>query len=207
MANREEIISTLKPNSHNAKELPDVPKKRVKTVTKARVNKKSLGKKFAEAFIQEDVTSVSDYIINDVLIPNIKNSLVDMLEGAIEMIFNGERRSPGNSNVYHANKPKTSYASYYKSETSGVKARTTGRYSVKDILVDTRQEADDIFSAMADAISEYGQASVGDLYDAVGITDSSFQDQNWGWTTMAGAGVKRVGDGYLLVLPKCESLK
>lgn len=206
MASREEYLKNLPSNSHNTK--GNVGTRKIQPVAQARVGKKSLGKKFVESIIEDNVTNVADYVWNDVLIPNIKNSLIDIVEGAIEMIFNGERRAPSSSNAYHvSSKPKTSYTSYYKSEaTSSTRATNNGKYMVRDIIVNTKEDANAIFSAMADAIGEYGQASVGDLYDAVGITDSSFQDQNWGWTTMAGAGVKRVNDGFLLVLPKCESL-
>lgn len=155
MASREEYLKNLPSNSHNAK--GNVGTRKIQPVVQARVGKKSLGKKLAESIIEDNVTNVADYVWNDVLIPNIKNSLIDIVEGAIEMIFNGERRAPSSSNAYHvSSKPKTSYTSYYKSETtSSTRATNNGKYMVRDIIVNTKEDANEMKALANEARKSY----------------------------------------------------
>ena len=58
---------------------------------------------------------------------------------------------------------------------------------------------------MADLCETYGQVTVADLYDLVGIS-GSFTDNNYGWTDMREASVRRVRDGYILSLPRPRQL-
>jgi hypothetical protein len=48
---------------------------------------------------------------------------------------------------------------------------------------------------------DYGQASISDLYELVGIT-ANFTDNKWGWTDLRSSSVSRARDGYLLNLPR-----
>lgn len=74
-----------------------------------------------------------------------------------------------------------------------------------EIVLDTRHEAELVLDNLEELIKQYGQATVTDLYDLVNIT-SSFADEKWGWTDLSHANVSHVRDGYLLNLPKPETL-
>ena len=54
---------------------------------------------------------------------------------------------------------------------------------------------------MGELIETYGQVTVGDLYDIVGIT-GEHTDELYGWLNVGTAKAERVRDGYLLRLPK-----
>ena len=73
--------------------------------------KKSLGQKFGETFLSDESEGVGSYIFNDVLIPALKDTFVDMVEGAINMAFYGDtrRRSRGRSSFSRGSVERVSY--------------------------------------------------------------------------------------------------
>jgi hypothetical protein len=206
--------------SNNNGELPsnsfkDKQEKKVKApVVQAKVKKKTFGEKVADTFIEDDVDSVKDYIIHDVLVPNIKDVLYDIFSGSMEMILFGGSNS-GRSRSHSTAKTKSgkgeyvSYSAYYNGKRSSepVRSRRNGSYEVKDIICETKDEATTVLDSLQEAMDQYdGYVSVCDLYDTVGVA-ASFQDQKWGWTDIRGACVRRVRDGYMIVMPEPEYLQ
>lgn len=59
---------------------------------------------------------------------------------------------------------------------------------------------------MDDLMRKYETVSVADLYELLGL-DFNYTDEKWGWVNLDDAGIRRVRNGYLLDLPKPESLR
>ena len=185
------------------------PKKEIKKVASATKRKKSMAKKFKEAFVGEDGDdqSVADYILYDVLVPAAKNTISDMVTGGIEMILYGERRGSSRMNRNRGR----SYVNYSGYSTrrdddrarNGSRVRRSARDRVynDDIVVPTRGEAEQTIDSLLDIIDQYGSASIADLYSLTGI-DSDFTDNSYGWTNLSTASVSRTRDGYILNLPR-----
>ena len=191
-------MAEYKGNSHRSKEQQEgAEKKKIEPIAQAKTKKKSEAKKLVGAFVQEDVTSVKDYIINDVLIPAAKKAITDIITNGIEMLLYGETRSKSKDRS-----TKVSYTKYYDRDYDRP-ARSRGRYGYDydDIILDTRKEAEEVLDRMDDLIDNYGVVSVADLYDLVGIS-GNYTDNKYGWTNLRNADVQRVRDGYLLKLPK-----
>lgn len=71
----------------------------------------------------------------------------------------------------------------------------------------TRAAAQDVLEELYDKLEEYHVVSVADLYTMLDWTSrSTHTDQKWGWENLQGSDIKRVRDGYLLILPKIVSL-
>lgn len=197
-------------------ESPKQERTKIQKVIKGKVitKKKSLGRKFADTFFGENVSDVKGYIITDVVIPAVKDIISDVVTGSIEMLLFGERRGRSGSRSGVRSGSYTSYSSYSYSGTArntsraGSSGRTSrvSRYSIEDVILESRGEAEDVLGNMIDAIKDYGAVSVADLYDMVGIP-GAFTDNAWGWFDLGNATVRRIREGYLLVLPKVESLK
>ena len=91
-------MTEYKANSHKVREEQKrenkevVERKKIEPVAKAKTKKKSEIKKFTDVFIAEDVTSVKNYIVNDVLIPAAKKAISDIVTNGIDMILYGEAR-------------------------------------------------------------------------------------------------------------------
>ncbi len=192
-------------NSHKSKEEVSkevMPPKKVEQVATGKTRRKNEVRKLADAFITEDVHSVKDYIIQDVLLPAAKKAISEMVSSGIDMLLYGEAKSKNRSG---RNESRVSYTKYYDRERErdydrGTRTRTRG-YDYDDIILDTRREAEEVLDRMQDLIDTYGMVSVADLYDLVGI-NGSYTDNKYGWTQLRSADVQRVRDGYLLKLPK-----
>lgn len=194
-------------NSNKSKE-----EKKIKKVVQGKVvkQKPSTMKVIASSIFGEEIDNVGQYVLHDVLIPAAKEMVSDMVQSGIEMLLFGEKRSRGTKR--DGNRSYVSYNSF-----SGSRGRDRDRdrddrrpaYSgrrnksdYEEIVLERRAEAEEVLSNLSDLVIDYGQATVADLYDLVGITGGSFTDTKWGWTTLRDAEVKRMRNGYLVDLPK-----
>jgi hypothetical protein len=201
--------TNYEPNSHKYKEeqnkQPETEKKVEKVITgTAKPRKKTELRKLADVFISDDVHNVKSYILMDVLIPSVKKATSDIVRNGIDMILYGGSSSPNKSSSPSS---KISYKSFYDSKSydnrDSYKARSG--YDFSDIILDNRGEAEDVISRMDELVSTYGQVTVADFYDLVGIT-GNYTDNRYGWTNIRSASVERVRDGYLIKLPKASAL-
>lgn len=192
-------------NSHKSKEETKKPEKKVEKVTSGKVvkQKKSLGKKFAETFLGDNIESVSSYIIYDVIIPAAKNMISDTVSNGIEMLLFGQTR--GSRTRRDRGKSYVSYSNYYKDRDRDrdrqISQRNRARHNFDDIILESRGEAEEVLSHLVDLTEDYGMASVADLYDLVGVT-SNFTDNKYGWDNLSSGRVVPVRGGYLLELPR-----
>ncbi len=202
-------MDDFKPNSHKSKEETKEKqterKKLDKVISGTAKAKKNEIRKFTDVFISEDISNVKNYIIMDVLIPNIKRAISDIVTNGIDMIlYGGNGRSAKKSEA-----SKISYTRYYDQRDDGhrrVESTTSNRYTFDDIIVPTRGEAEEVISRMDELIETYGVVSVADFYDLVGINDTNYTNNKYGWTNIVSAQPIRVGDGYKIKLPKATPI-
>lgn len=196
-------MEEFKPNSHKYKEeqqdTSENRQKQEKIVNgPVKVKKKSGVSKLADVFISEDAGNVKSYILLDVIVPAIKNTIEDIVTNGIRMVLRGS--TGDRKGTSYAS--KVSYNSYYNRRDERPSAtRTRTGYSYDDIIFDNRGEAEAVLDRLDELIDTYKMASVADLYDLVGIT-GNFTDNKYGWTNIRSARVERVREGYMIVLPK-----
>ena len=219
--NKEQLKNTFPSNSKSAKrepqQQPKVEDRKLEKVVTGVVKKqkRGLGKRIAETFLEDNTKSVGSYIFHDVLIPAAKSMICDIVGwgGFAEMfLFGGERR--GRSGGKRDNgRSYTSYGSYYRTtdrdnrdrDRRDISRTSRARHDFDEIILETRGEAEEVLSHLVDLTIDYQQATVADLYDLVGIT-SNFTDNKYGWTDLRSASVTRVRDGYLINLPRTQIL-
>jgi hypothetical protein len=203
-------MDNYKPNSrvskmNNPKEQEEVKKEKVEKIVKGVVkSKKKNG--FLSSFLTGDFIDMKDYVLQDVLIPAVKNAIEDMVTNGISMMLNGGEPRKGRKSSASS---RISYRSYYEREDrererDRSRTRTSG-YSYDEVILETRGEAEDVISRLDELIDVYGMASVADLYDLVGIS-GAYTDNKYGWTDVRSATSTRVRDGYLLKLPRARPL-
>ena len=205
MAKHELNLEDFKPNSHKSKdEGTDKDEKRIEKVVEGKVirKKKPLSSKFADVFLSDDVDSVKGYVIFEVLVPAIKNAIVEMITGGINMMFFGESRGRSSDGGY---RDYTGYSTTFKYKGNGSSRndynRENGKVDLDDIVLESKKDAVKLRDSLMDLIDEYGEATIADLYYGLGIT-SDFPDNGWGWKNLRGCTIRRVRDGYLITLPK-----
>lgn len=192
------------PNSNKYKEQQREAAKKDKKISKVingsvKVKKKSGVSKFADVFIAEDVGSVKSYVLADVVIPAIKNLILDVITDSANMIFGGSSRRKSNLPA-----SKVSYGSFFNSSRSDRRASDRSikpRYSYDTVSFETRSDAMEVLTVLEDALDRYGQVTVADFYDAVGIT-GEYTDHDYGWINLSSADIDRTRDGFVIRLPK-----
>jgi hypothetical protein len=199
-----EIIN-YPPNSHKSKaeEATEQTKRVEKVVTgPVKIKKKSEVRKLADVFVADDIGNVKDYIVKELLVPTIKNTISNIVRDGIDMLLFG---SPRRDNKPRGAIGHVDYTKYSRDEPRSVNTSRPAAYRHEDIVVDTRGEAEDVITQMEAVIDTYGSVSVGDLYDLVGIS-GNYTDHKYGWTNLHNAQPVRVRDGYMISLPKAIPL-
>lgn len=197
-------MEEYKSNSHKSKEEQKSPPTERQKLDKivngtVKVKKKSELTKFAEIFLPEDISNIKNYILMDVLVPAIKNTIEDIITNGTRMLLRGEIGVRKGSSTASS----ISYNRYYDqkrySESNSVQTRSG--YSYNEIILETRGEAEEILTRMDELIDTYGLVRVADLYDLVGVS-GNYTDNKYGWTNIRNAKIVRVRDGYMIELPK-----
>lgn len=201
-------INSLEPNSHKyraEKAGKAEGKKTAPIVDKSAIvsTKKPFGKKMAETFLTEDTQDVKSWLFLDVIIPGIKNTILDI----IQMMFFGEVDSRRDRSR-RRDRDRTSYSSYYKG--SSYDSRYTSRrekhrdeyesddrVDFRNIVLRNRDDAERVIEDMRGRIRKDGAASVADLLDLLDVA-GRYTDNNWGWEDERDIGIRRVSSGYLI---------
>jgi hypothetical protein len=170
--------------------------------------KPSVWKKFKDSFISEDMQDVQDYIFLDIIVPGIKNAVLDTLERIFFSSSSGRDRDRRDSSY-----GRTSYSSYYKSERNGRRRDRDRRDNDEDrrdkgvdyrnIVVTHREDAEEIVRQMRDYIRDYDSVSVARLLDLID-EPGRYTDNNYGWTDERDINIKRLRNGYLIDVPEAE---
>lgn len=74
-------------------------------------------------------------------------------------------------------------------------------YRVDDIILDSRETAENVLNASKEIINEYGFVTISDVYDLAGL-NATYTEQKYGWVDLKEAKIIRVRSGYKLVLPE-----
>lgn len=205
------------PSNSNRKQEKEAEPPVVAQVTTGSVRKRKtpLGRRIVETFVATDGKSVLNYVIGDILVPAAKDMIVDVVKAAIERAILGDGAS--------ARRSRSSSGSYvsYDRISSGTRReppwdrdrerprmsrRAREMHDFEELIVETREEGNNVLDTLNELIDRYGQATVADLYLLVGI-QPQFTDRNYGWRSIRGSAVTRIrGNGYLLDLPRPEPL-
>lgn len=169
--------------------------------------KKTFGDKVRGLFIREDAKTVSQYVFGDILIPALRNTIVDMIRNGAEMFFLGNTRGPR----YYSRddrSPRIQYQNYYDRDMDYQGRRpqysrepVTPTYSYDDITFESRADAEAVLLRLRERIYESGAVSVAFLYSLI-HWKSDYTADGYGWRDLRNAQVILVRDGYWLKLPQ-----
>lgn len=224
--NDRELLDKTYPSNSRTKKLEPVAKGQEKKIEKVvtgvvKQQKQGLGRKIMEFLFEDDTRSVGQYIVHDVLLPAAKAALSDMVGGGLDMLLFGERR--GSRTRREGGRSYVSYGSYYRQDDRDrnrdrgrdsrdrdydrrdISRQGRVRHDFKEIVFDNRGDAEEVLSHMVDLVADYGMVSVSDFYELVGV-EANFTDNKYGWTDLHDAFTERVRDGYLINLPRTQTL-
>lgn len=203
-------MDNYKPNSNRYNELKaqqsieEANSKKLESVVSGNVSmrKKTTLKKVADIFFQKDINDVKSYLIMDVLIPEIRDALYNLVMNGLDMmLYDGKRTRKSSSNTMRVN-----YSAKYNNQTSTPETssspRTKSGLNFDDVVFDDRMDAEEVLNQMLNIIEQYESVSVADFCELAGIP-GEYTDRKYGWTSLGAAEVKRIsGSGYILKLPR-----
>lgn len=202
------------PNSDKAK--AQQPREKLEPITSAEPvrRKRGLGHRFKNTFIGGDFRSATDYVFFGVVVPAIRDILYDIMnEGSRRMIYGndtrqrpsgmmpGTVRGPGSVDYTPYNRVNAPQGPTQRTLSRGARAR----HDFHELVIPSRQEAEEVIERLYDLLSRYGRATVSDLYELTGV-QSNHTDIKWGWEDLRGAKAVRLRTGgFLLNLPEPQA--
>lgn len=178
---------------------------------------KGISRRFKDIFFGGDAKDMVRFVAADVLLPALRNLVVDAVtQGTQNLVYGQSRmRRPGPHIDYRGvsrrwdNNPisrpyQDSARPSYPSPPALPRGRQNRR-DIADVIVETREEAELVIERLQDVLEKYDVVPVADLYNLLGL-ETSHVDQKWGWTSLLGADVRQIRDGFLLQLPSLEEI-
>lgn len=204
-------------NSHKEKEQKNnlnAPEKVVEPlVLKGTIvqKKKSFGMKMKEVFIGGDSRSVGSYLLGEVLIPTLRDMLYDMMSMGSERMIYGDQRAPRRTTRNEPGRPKIRYDNMYEPRGRSSRGSLPGESrrdrpgSLQETIFQYKEDAMDVIDQLAEIIDKYEYAQVSDFKKIIGVP-ATYVDENWGWTNINYAEVRKVREGWIVNLPDVEPL-
>jgi hypothetical protein len=207
-----------KKQKEEAKDNQDAPKKDLEKVVSGEVIQRpqSLGAKFKNVFFGGDISSARTYVISEVLLPAIRNLVVESISKGADRLIYGEnahrRRSPtGYTSRVQYNNP------IYRAGGGPLPGRTgppnqnpterwmSGNKTFDDIIVGSKEDADMLVENLINVVDMYEVVSVAYHYELSGLPSSPI-DNKWGWTNLASIDVRQVREGWRIGFPPLEAI-
>jgi hypothetical protein len=173
--------------------------------------KKPLGQRIRDTFFAKDSANVITYLLKDVLVPALQDLVTDMVKQGIERAVYGEVQSPrrtrGSAQRTHVSYNQPSVIRPAQTSFVGRRpAAQTSSVDIGQIVVPDMVQAQLIAEQLFETVEQYGTASVANLYELLNQT-AVVTDHKWGWHDLSTMEVKRVREGYWVVLPDPESIR
>lgn len=211
--------------SLSAKRANDIDKPKAKPKQEAivkegsvSVKKQSAWRRAKHRIFEKEGAEIRDYVVNDVLIPSIKDTISNIVSNGIDILLYGEARHIGQrrTSIFNGGSRYGNYVSYNsistgKSNLTGSRSSMVGNTSLRsnlsldDFIFQTRGEANDVLDRLSTILIDYGVVTVADLYDLCGLR-TPYTYNNYAWRDLSTAGVSLTKDGYLLNLPTPQAL-
>lgn len=211
-------------NSQSARKTkPPVEEKIVEQIVTSGVSqrKKPLGTRFKDTFLSgADSRSVGQYVFLDILVPRLKDMVVDAVTQAARRAILGENAARGGGYNYSSGPAvvrTTRYDGYSSSappawsqsrggpQQRQIEPRQRVTHQFEGIALEERGDAEVVHEKLYEMLEEYRVVTVSDLYQLVGITPAPL-DNKWGWTSLSGSRITATGGSYLIDLPKPSPL-
>lgn len=154
----------------------------------------------AGTIVTGDLNSVLQSLWMDTLVPSIKRAISEFICNGVNMLLGEPIRSKQGA--------KTPYRSYYERQDerrTQARSQTHSAYAYDDIGFDSRGEAEEVLFRMEEILDRFESVSVAELFEMAGIKPN-YTDNKYGWKNLEDAHVVRIGDEYVIRLPKATML-
>ena len=203
-------MDLYKPNSNKAKQQERKAKPEAYPVVQGAVTSKesSMAKRTARNLLADDMVNVKNYIILDVLIPTIKDAVVNIVSNGISILVYGDVAPSKSGSRFNYNGITNKKGSSVR-DSKAMAADRRITHDFRDVAFKQRKDALEVLSMMNEYIMDYGNCSVYDFYQFARQEQyAKFTDHDWGWTQLGNIDIIRLyGGNYALNLPRAEKLE
>lgn len=175
----------------------------------AKVHKQSCFGKFKDDIVAESFKNVGEWLWGEVVIPNTKRFIDDLVTNGIHMFLYGKGGGPKSSSIQKISYSNgSSFVNYSTTSKNIVKAGShSSGINYDNIVFDSRGDAEAVLTQMEEMIDVYGMVSIADLYEMAELPIPSYTLNNYGWTDLKSATTMACRDGFLIRLPKATNIK
>ena len=210
---------TVTPVDSNKKDVTPEERPQVKQVAVGKKRKKGLLERLVIGLIGPDgIPKVGHYLNHEIVIPAIKDIVVNSISSGVQMMMYGTDNGRPNSMAnqyqrptagrpYYSSQPRTNYQAPQAGPVQNdqyIKPNRSNQAKSEDIAIADRNQALEVLAHMEEDSLTYGVVTLAEFYDLVGV-DSSYTDNNFGWTYEMVHHDGRVAalprGGYVIVLP------
>ncbi len=205
-------VNSLEPNSkkYKAEKANELENKRNIKKSQPIINKdqivstkKPFRKKIAQYFLKEDIKDIKSWLIWEVVIPGIKDTILN----TISLLLCGEAITVdrGRSSRGRRISSREDYTRHFNSRLSRRRRDNVDDYCDSDDEVDFRniilrnkEDAEIIVRSIRRRINDCGSASIAELLDLMDLT-CPYTYNNWGWDDERDIGIRQVSNGNYLI--------
>lgn len=183
------------------------PKKEIKQVVSgAKQVKRPATRRFFDFLFAESPKELSRKVGREVVVPRLKASFQEAAGSFLNGLLWGNGSPPMN-NIVQGTVLQRNGISYSAMSNPNVLSQarqanvtaSSGNYT--DIILPTQQFAETLLANMFELLNRYRVVAVADLYESAGITPAP-SDNAYGWSSLEGARIRPVGNGFVLELPR-----
>lgn len=173
------------------------------------VKKPGIGHRFKTVFFGGDFRGAAVYVAADVLLPALRNLMVDTLTKGIERTVYGDSRPMRRPTMGYGTTSRINYRGVSTPPLrpalpdQGPVSRLRGEPN--QVIIVNKDEADMALERLCDIADQFGAVSVADLHSIIAMRVAAI-DHKWGWTDLSSAEVRQTREGFLLHLPPVEEL-
>lgn len=197
-----------------AKATPKPVEKDIKPVVEAPVihKKPTFIQKMKDVFVGGEFKTVAASITAEVLLPAIRDTIVNVTTKGVERMIYGNNPPPnrplsglGSTSRILYNNPGGRYSPRPQGFMPGESRHVRPQGAMGDYILDSSADAEAVLAQMQDIIDTWQCVSLADFHALLDLP-SSYTDQNWGWTSLRFFDIQQTRDGWLLRLPNYEPL-
>lgn len=186
---------------------------KLKPVAEGKKIKSSNAKSVRSMILSEETDGIGSYILNDILIPAVKELIADVIINSTNMTLFGNSRGTRRGitdNVSfrnNYNRISTSKVSNSRSYERQLPARSErySTYQYDQVGFGSKREAEEVIDCLNEIIDTYNHASVMDFYELAKVT-GEFTDNDYGWTSPIPNRTRYTSSGWIIDFPKIEHI-
>lgn len=187
------------------------------------VYKKPMSRRLADIFISDQADTVGGFIVEEVIIPGVKDALLDILHGSIDRIFgassyggyNSKRRRDAYDDdaswrKYHDRGGKSKYGYDDDYDDDYRPRRRSYEETSFSLCTDNKGKRNRVMERLTDIMREQHYLSIYDVKTTIGFKPREIDpsDDDWGWDDMEGITARRKDykGKYILELPRPDDI-